>query len=235
MTALTRRAVRVCTALIELKGKGGDVLDALIPFFEPLLELWHGKIFDPRVFAVGVQKLYRWRFTSDIAEQFIPRLERLGFLERKLTGKEAAFIVQYVGQKNDDQPELSGVLNRIIDEFEVFPPGVTDLLTYSKTREELTDILIRFLVSLDAYAPAAFAEEIRKLNLATMYLTTELLCPIRLMDRSARKLGRPNFIATLWSQLDLPLLTSMRRPNMCGTLILMRPTAKAIQQTNTSL
>jgi hypothetical protein len=55
MTALTRRALR---ALIELKGKGGDVLDALIPFFEPLLELWNGKIFDPRLFAVGVQKLY---------------------------------------------------------------------------------------------------------------------------------------------------------------------------------
>jgi hypothetical protein len=57
------------------------------------------------------------------------------------------------------------VLNSIIDEFVGFPPQVTNLLTYSKTREELTDLLIRFLVSLDAYAPAAFAEEIRKLKL----------------------------------------------------------------------
>jgi hypothetical protein len=57
------------------------------------------------------------------------------------------------------------VLNNIIDEFVVFPPLVTNLLTYNKTREELTDVLIRFLVSLDAYAPAAFIEEIRKLRL----------------------------------------------------------------------
>jgi hypothetical protein len=63
MTAITRRALRVCTALTELKGKGSDVLDALVPFFEPLLELCNGKVFDPQVFAFGVQKLYRWRFT----------------------------------------------------------------------------------------------------------------------------------------------------------------------------
>jgi hypothetical protein len=165
MTAITRRALRVCTALTELKGKGGDVLDALIPFFEPLLELCNGKVFDPQVFAIGVQKLYHWRFTRDIAEQFIPRFERAGFLERKTSGIGAVFIVRYVGQISEDQPSLSGILNTIIDEFEKFPPLVTDLLSYNKTREELTDILIRFLVSLDAYAPAAFASEVRSLNL----------------------------------------------------------------------
>ena len=166
MTAITRRAVRVCTALTELRGKGGDVLDALIPFFEPLLELWDGKIFNPRLFAVGVQKLYRWRFTTDIAEQFIPRLQRAGFLERKLSGGgEFVFIVRYVSEKSNDQLELSKVLCSIIDEFEHFPSRITNLLTYNKTRDELTDILIRFLVSLDSYAPAAFAEEIRKQKL----------------------------------------------------------------------
>jgi hypothetical protein len=49
------------------------------------------------------------------------------------------------------------------------------------------------------------------------------------------KVGRPHFIATLWSQLGLPLLTSMRRPNMCGTLIWISPPMKATQQTTMSL
>lgn len=165
MTAITRKAIRVCTALTELRGRGGDVLDALIPFFDPLLEIMNNRVFDPRLFAVGVQKLYSWRFTTDIAEQFVPRLERAGFLERKSSGKEAVFVVQYSGRKSDDQAEITGVLKTIIDEFETFPPRVTNLLTYTKTREELTDILVRFLVSLDAYAPAAFAQEIRNLKL----------------------------------------------------------------------
>jgi hypothetical protein len=65
MPAITRRAVRVCTALTELRGRGGDVPDALIPFFEPILQLSNGKLFDPQVFSIGVQKLYRWRFTSE--------------------------------------------------------------------------------------------------------------------------------------------------------------------------
>jgi hypothetical protein len=41
--------------LTELKGKGSDVLDALISFFEPFLELCNGKVFHPQVFAIGVQ------------------------------------------------------------------------------------------------------------------------------------------------------------------------------------
>src|SRR5579883_501617 len=167
MTAITRRALRVCTALIELKGRGGDVLDALLPFFEPLLALWNGKTFDPSLFAIGVQKLYRWRFTRDIAEQLIPRFERAGFIERVVSGKEAIFVVRYASQSHDDNSSLVGRIDAIIDEFQKFPPRVTDLLTYNKSREELTDILIRFLVSLDAYAPAAFAEEVRKLKLGT--------------------------------------------------------------------
>jgi hypothetical protein len=141
MTAVTWRAIRVCTALTELRGNRGDVLDALIPFFEPLLELMNGKIFDPRLFAIGVQKLYRWRFTTDIAEQFIPRLERARFLERKLSGRESVFIVRYAPQPRDNQHQLSNILKVIIDAFEQFPPRVTNLLTYNKTREELTDIL----------------------------------------------------------------------------------------------
>jgi hypothetical protein len=78
----------VYAALNELKGNDNDVLDALIPFFEPILTLMNGTIFDPHVFSAGVRKLYRWRFTGDIAATFIPRLERKGFLQKQVrTGK----------------------------------------------------------------------------------------------------------------------------------------------------
>lgn len=73
MGNVTRQALRVYAALAELRGNNTDVLDALIPFFEPILEPLNNTIFNPRVFAVGVQHLYRWPFNKDIAEQFIPR------------------------------------------------------------------------------------------------------------------------------------------------------------------
>ena len=165
MTAITRRAIRVCTAITELRGSGGDVLDALIPFFEPILSVLDGKVFDPRVFSTGVQKLYNWRFTADVAEQFIPRLERARFLERLPSGHDAVYIVRYsVRDGSNYSTKLSDVLDKILDEFEKFPPLITDLLNYNKQRDELADILIRFIVSLDAYAPTAMTEEIRKLQ-----------------------------------------------------------------------
>lgn len=125
-----------------------------------------GKIFDPGVFATGVRKLYNWRFTADIAAQFIPRLERAKFLERHPSGNDAVYIIRYSHREDSNYSvTLSDVLNKILDEFERFPPLVTDLLSYDKSRDELADILIRFLVSLDAYAPTAMTEEIRKLQL----------------------------------------------------------------------
>ncbi|MFK4525269.1 hypothetical protein ABIF90_003250 [Bradyrhizobium japonicum] len=164
MSSVTRRALRVYAALSELQPGQQDVLDALLPFFEPILEVMDGKFFDPRLFALGVQKVYRWRFTADIAAQLIPRLKRAGYLEEVVArGKEAAYIVRFKAPPPGEP--IDEVLKQIIDEFEAFSPRLTDLLHYKRTREELTDILIRFLVSLDAYNPATFGTEVARLRL----------------------------------------------------------------------
>ena len=62
------------------------------------------------------------------------------------------------------QEEITVVLEKIIDEFERFPPRVTDLLTFKRNRDQLKDILIRFLVSMDAYGEAAFRTEAEHLH-----------------------------------------------------------------------
>jgi hypothetical protein len=174
MKTVTRHALRVYTALSGLKGTTDDVLDALIPFFEPILEVMNGRIFDPRLFAVGVQKLYRWRFTVDIAEYFIPRLVRKGYLIRRAgDDRKSAYIVQFVSQPSStDSLPISELLNQIVDKFVEFSPRVTDLLHYSRTREELADILVRFLVSLDAYSEASFVAEIKRLQLGIAETST---------------------------------------------------------------
>jgi hypothetical protein len=166
MSNVTRRALRVYAALSELKGSDSDVLNALIPFFEPILLLLNGKVWNPHTFAAGVRKLYRWRFTGDIAASFVPRLEKKGFLRLKgKVGHQEIWIVHYEDPRADTAPPaVVAAFERIIDEFEKFPPRVTDLLSYKKSRDELKDILIRFLVLMDAQGQGAYAPQLGDLE-----------------------------------------------------------------------
>ncbi|AVT82913.1 hypothetical protein [Rhodopseudomonas palustris] len=167
MSSVTRRALRVYAALNELHPGQQDVLDALLPFFEPILEKMNGRFFDPRLLALGVRKLYRWRFTTDIADILTPRLLRAGYLkEITRRGADVAYLVQFES-KNGVDDGIDRIIKDIIDDFESFSPRLSDLLHYKRSREELTDILIRFLVSLDAYNPATFSAEVARLKLDT--------------------------------------------------------------------
>ncbi|MER9233969.1 hypothetical protein NKI56_18015 [Mesorhizobium sp. M0622] len=148
MTEVTKHALRVYSSISALRGKNGDVLDAVIPFFDPILRIMDGKIFDPKLIVSGVHKMYHWRMTREIVEQFIPRLLALKLLEKHGTGSKTMYVVTYrAAAVPDDSAEITQTFEAIIDEFAKFPPIVTDLLTYSRTRDELADILIRFLVS----------------------------------------------------------------------------------------
>lgn len=165
MAAVTRRALRVYSALSELKGGDQDVLSALIPFFEPILQVMNGKVFDPHIFAAGVRKLYKWRFTGDIAEAFVPRLQKQGYLKRLTSsGKGNVWGVQYSPTNEDGAQSITSAFKQIVDEFEKFPPRVTDLLTYNRSRDELEDILIRFLVSMDTYGEGAYLPQLGELE-----------------------------------------------------------------------
>ncbi len=163
MGVVTRHALRVYAALASLR-REGDVIDALIPFLEPILELMHGKVYDPDLVALGVQRLYGWRFNRDVAEQFAGRLLSKRYLKRPAPN---VLVVDFkpVEQRPDGHVEMSEVLERIVDEFEAFPPKVTDLFQFKLTRDQLKEILIRFVVSLNAYTEEAFAEQMERLAL----------------------------------------------------------------------
>lgn len=165
MTTVTRHALRVYAALSGLKvNQDGDVLDALIPFLEPVLAAMNGTIFDGGLLSLGVQKIYGWRFNKDVAESFTGRLLAKGYLKRQAG---AVFTVSFQPAADDDenQIEIVQVLDRIVDDFEKFPPKVTDLFQFSLDRESLKDILIRFLVSFDAFTEEAFALHVERIRL----------------------------------------------------------------------
>lgn len=224
MSTVTRHALRVYSALSELKeSSGDDVLDALVPFFEPVLEVMNGKLFVPRLFAVGVQKLYRWRFTTDIAEHFIPRLVRKGYLVKQNSrGTQGIYTVRFIPQSpSTENIPIVEVLKHIVDEFERFPPRITDLLTYSRTRAELEDILIRFLVSMDAYGETSFAAEVQRLQFdvdekSTLAALADGGTPLLHVDKymCARfvkhiSVERPEFVPHLARLASIGLLTEV--------------------------
>ena len=112
-----------------------------------------------------MRKLYRWRFTGDIAAQFVPRLERKGYLRKEAETRDGTvWVVQYTLPKEAESKSILGALKSIIDDFEGFPPRVTDLLSYDRTREQLEDILIRFLVSMDSVGEGAYSPELGELD-----------------------------------------------------------------------
>ncbi len=66
--------------------------------------------------------------------------------------ERVAHSVEYADQAAvDDTDDIKKVFEEIIDEFAKFPAIVTDLLNYVKNRDELADILIRFLVSSNVF------------------------------------------------------------------------------------
>src|SRR5690606_32008422 len=144
-----------------------DYADALVPFFEPILEMMDGQFFDPVQFANEVRRVYQWRFNKDIAEQFVPRLERKGYLKKTISNRVRAHIVTCNNNENisETEIEISEVLEKIIDHFIDFPDRLTNIFQFHRDRDELKDLLIRFLVSLDAYTEAEIAAKVERLKL----------------------------------------------------------------------
>jgi hypothetical protein len=165
MATVTRRALRVFSALSELRQSHEDILDALIPFFEPILEVLNGKLFDPDTFASAVRKTLRWRFNKDIAQHFRLRLARKGYLKRRDTKQEQYFVTYSPPDESQtDNLPIAEVLASIINEFDLFTAQITELINYQRTHEQLADILIRFLVSLDAYGEKDLLAEMEHLQ-----------------------------------------------------------------------
>ena len=73
-TNLTRSTARVYGALTALGDGSTDLLERLLPFFEPILRPSQGERLDVEAFARDVRENFKWNFNTDVVEVFIPRL-----------------------------------------------------------------------------------------------------------------------------------------------------------------
>ena len=166
--ALTRRAIRVYAALDGLKDhREEDALDALLPFMAPILQFIPGRAFQPRFLVMGAKKLYCWNLTIPVAEAFQERLVQKGWLARSFTSDRKSFWVCQAPEDPPPDPQeiaVSTAIDGIIDDLQKFGPSVSNYYNPDRSRDDLKDVLIRFLVSLDGYSATAMARNLRDLD-----------------------------------------------------------------------
>lgn len=167
--ALTRRAIRVYAGLSALKDQSDeDVLDALLPFLTDILRVMQGTVFTPSHIVLGVKRLYGWHITLPVADAFRQRLISKGYLVPTVgRDRKTVFVCQPPADPPADPTEVAvaTAIESIIDDFEAFAPTLSNLFLTGRPRNELKDILIRFLVSLDAYGDDAMTAGVRQINL----------------------------------------------------------------------
>jgi hypothetical protein len=155
-SALTQRALRVFAVLENYRAGSPDILNALLPFFEPILSEFPGHTFDTNDFARRVTEAYRWNFTSDIVEELIPRFEAKGWLKNIAgTQQERIYKVTYdsslASAPNESDVKIGQILITVAQEFSDFIKLVSPLTAFTRTTNDLADILVDWLVSIDAY------------------------------------------------------------------------------------
>lgn len=152
---LTRSAARVYGVLTALGDGSPDVLERLIPFFEPILRPKQGERLDLDAFAKEVRDTLRWNFNTDIVEVFIPRLTDAGWLTPdNLAIEQTTYTISLPDQILEPALEASvnAQLRAIAEQFKAFSESLSPLTALPLDVEEFEDILIEWLLYVEAYS-----------------------------------------------------------------------------------
>lgn len=146
--SISAQAIRIYATLEALKEKGSDdVIDSLVPFTFPILEVANEKVYDPNLLIVGLKKLYGWQINTDVAAEFTRRLEKKGFIKRPDNSKANIMIVHFdLFSDAKFEGSIATELNAVIAEFKNFVEEFSDLIHYNRSDDDLLGIIYRFLV-----------------------------------------------------------------------------------------
>lgn len=152
---LTRTAARIYGTLSGLGGDSPDVLGRLLPFFDPILRPKQGHHFAVEEFAREVRDTYKWNFNSDVVEVFLPRLIEAGWLTADDPSvKPTTYHVSLPEAEKMDPMESNAQqeLRSLAEEFKSFSERLSPLTSIPKGVEEFEDILIEWLLYVEAFS-----------------------------------------------------------------------------------
>jgi hypothetical protein len=152
---LTRTAARIYGTLSGLGGNASDVLGRLLPFFDPILRPKQGRQFDVDGFAREVRDTYRWNFNSDVVEVFLPRLVDAGWLTADDPKTEpTTYHISLPDLEQLEPAEISAnqELRSLAEQFKEFSEELSPLTSIPREVEEFEDILIEWLLYVEAFS-----------------------------------------------------------------------------------
>lgn len=152
---LTRSAVRIYGALSALGNDSGNVLEGLLPFFDPILRHHNGRKLDPDVIAAEIRDTYKWNFNSDLVETFVPYLKRNGWLVADIPDvKDTTYTIQVAGNYTPDATTqtVETELRQIATQFKEFSEALSPLTSIPRGVEEFEDILVEWLLYVEAFS-----------------------------------------------------------------------------------
>ena len=154
-TQLTRSALRIYGALSALGNDSGNVLEGLLPFFDPILRRYNGEKLDPDVIAAEVRDTWKWNFNSDLVETFVPYLERHGWIVADIaTTKDTTYTIRMTDDSASDASTqtVEAELRRIATQFKEFSEVLSPLTAIPREVEEFEDILVEWLLYVEAFS-----------------------------------------------------------------------------------
>jgi hypothetical protein len=170
---LTRSAVRIYGALSALGDGSGNVMEGLLPFFDPILRQYNGSKLDPDVIASAIRDTYKWNFNADLVEAFVPYLERHDWIVADIPGnKDTTYTIKMsdVGQSEPSDKTVESELRNIAMQFKEFANALSPLTAIPRDVEEFEDILVEWLLYVEAFSEKSidFKTDVRRAQSGTL-------------------------------------------------------------------
>lgn len=156
-------AIRVNAVLSAFRdSENSDVIDALCYFFVPILDKISSNPVTGSFLAKAGGLVYGWNLTESVGDVFLERLVARGFIAVEGDGQDKRYIAQASPEmSNSIGATIQQAFDEVTEKFEKFDLISSDLIYRNLTKEELGDMLVRFLISLDAYSNESIAVELK--------------------------------------------------------------------------
>ena len=152
---LTRSTVRIYGALIALGDGSVDLLERLLPFFEPILRPLQGNRLDLDSFAKEVRDTYNWNFNTDVVEVFVPRLRDARWITAITPDlPQTNYTITLPDQILNVEIEVTAErqLRAIAENFQSFAQELSPLVEIPSEVEDYEEILIEWLLYVEAFS-----------------------------------------------------------------------------------
>ena len=152
---LTRSAVRIYGALTALGNDSGNVLESLLPFFDPILRKYDGQRLSPDDIASDIRDTYKWNFNTDLVETFVPYLERQGWVVADIPeSQDTSYTIRMDDNGGTDEAteNVEVELRRIAVQFKELSEALSPLTAIPRDVEEFEDILVEWLLYAEAFS-----------------------------------------------------------------------------------